>query len=982
MKTKLIKVIIVPIVLILFCFTASAQRSSSLRGQVTDQLGAVIVGASVTLIDQSGKEQAAQTDDRGTYRFNGLAPGTYSLRASQIGFAAYEQSGVNVGAGVTNHDLKLSVTIDTQRVTVDDAISLNADPSSNKGARVIGGKQLNALSDDPDELAAELNALAGPSAGPGGAQIFVDGFTAGPILPDKQTIREIVINQNPFSAEFERIGFGNIQIFTRPGTGKLHGGGAFTFSDAVFNSRNPYARNRPPYQRRIIESNLNGPLSKKASFFVGFSRRTIDDTAVINATTLDTSLNPITVSEAVVTPRRFMSVGPRLDYQLNKNNTLSIRYNFNSTDLDKLGIGGFSLASRAFDYADRLHILQAINTSILNPRTVNEFGFQYIWYGITQKSKDPGSGLIVLDAFSGGGSQIGNYSFKRGEGEIRDYVMLTKGSHTFKFGARLRWAHISDIAPTNFGGTFTFVGGTAPLLDAANNIVIGPGGQPVLVAINSLERYRRTLLFQQLGFSGADTRIRGGGAAQLTLAGGDPFAEVRQWDIGPFIQDDWKMRPDFTLSLGLRYQYQTNLGSNKLWAPRMSFAWTPWFTSKGQPKTVIRGGAGMFYDLIRTSTTLQANRFDGNTEQQYIATDPALLDLFPAIPPASSLAALSQPQTIWRKASDLTQPYYLQSSISVERTLPHTTTLSISYLFNRGQHQLRSRNLNAPAPGTGIRPFGKSFNIYDYETSGRFRQHLLVINTLLRPNSRINLTANYTFGKANGDTDGAGSFPANSYDLRTEFGRSSFDVRHRLTLTGSIDTRWGISFFPLLIAQTGAPFNITTGSDGNSDSLFSDRPAFATDLSRASVRQTPFGAFDLSPLPGSQIIPRNYGDGPDYFSLNLRMAKTFGFGGVEARPGAASGSAPRTTAAANGSAPPRAQPSRPAGRPEDRPYRLTISLFFANLFNRTNKGTPIGNLTSPLFGTSNALSGISQFGFGASAAQSNRSVSVRAQFSF
>ena len=302
-----------------------AQSGATLRGQVSDQMGAVIVGASITLTDQSGKQQVAQSDDRGAFHFNGLVPGIYNVRATQSGFAAYERTGLNLGSGFTSVDVKLNVTIETQRVTVDDARSLSTDPNSNKSARVISGKELNALSDDPDELAAELNALAGPAAGPNGTQVFVDGFTAGPVLPDKQTIREIVINQNPFSAESERIGFGNIQIFTRPGSGRLHGGIGYTFSDAIFNARNPYALNRPPYQRRIIESQLNGPLSKRASFFIGFGRRDIDDTAVIDATALSNSLNPIRINLAVVTPKRFMSTGPRLDFLLNKNNTLSLR---------------------------------------------------------------------------------------------------------------------------------------------------------------------------------------------------------------------------------------------------------------------------------------------------------------------------------------------------------------------------------------------------------------------------------------------------------------------------------------------------------------------------------------------------------------------------------------------------------------------------------------------------------------------------------
>jgi hypothetical protein len=212
----------------------------------------------------------------------------------------------------------------------------------------------------------------------------------------------------------------------------------------------------------------------------------------------------------------------------------------------------------------------------------------------------------------------------------------------------------------------------------------------------------------------------------------------------------------------------------------------------------------------------------------------------------------------------------------------------------------------------------------------------------------------------------------------------SFDVRHRFTLTGSFDTRWGIGFFPLIIASSGAPFNIITGLDRNGDTLFLDRPAFATDLTRASVRRTALGNFDLLPLPGAQIIPRNLGDGPGYFSVNFRIAKTFGFGSVAAPLARAQGPGPAgkgtsSQPAASGKTP-AAAPQ--ASRPEDRPYKLTVSLFVANLLNHTNKGTPIGNLSSPLFGTSNSLSGVGKFTFGASSAQSNRSVSLRAEFQF
>ncbi len=924
-----------------------AQRGAVVRGLVSDELGGVIVGASVSLTNSQGQTQTTVTDANGNYRFNGIAAGTYSITVTQTGFATFQQATITV---IDGRSLTLNVNLRVAsvegQVTVDPGTTVNLDPTSNKSALVLKGNDLNALSDDPNELAADLSALAGPAAGPSGAQVFVDGFTAGPSLPDKQSIREIVINQNPFSAEWERIGFGNIQILTRPGTGQFHGGGAFTFSDAVLNARNPYASNRPPYQRRIYDGNFNGPVSKRASFFAGFSHREVDDTAVVNATALDSSLQPVQLSEAIVTPRRTTFISPRFDFQLNKANILSTRYHFNSNNFENQGIGGFSLESRGFRYEDQLHLLQVINTTVINPRVANEAAFQYIWYGIQQATNDPSSGLIVLDSFSGGGSQIGEYVFDRNEGELRDYMTMSLGRHNLKFGARLRWARINDIAPTNFGGTFTFSGGAGPELDANNQIIPG-----TLIDLSSLERYRRTLLFQQLGLSPAAIRLRGGGASQLTIANGGAFAEVHQWDLAPFIQDDWKLRPDFTLSLGLRYQLQTNIDSKLLLAPRLSFAWTPWARGTGTPKTVIRGGAGVFYDLIRTNITLQANRFNGSNQTQYVVDDPLLLDLFPDVPSDAALAALNQPQTIWNKEAGLTQPYFIQSSISVERSLPRNVTLSLSYVNTRGLHQLRARNINAPV-FLNQHPFPTNDNIYQYETSGVYKQQLFVVATTMRLNPRFSLNANYTLGKGDGDTDGPGSFPAESYNLSTEFGRASTDIRHRFTLAGNVETRWGLSFAPLIVAMSGAPFNIITGADRNNDSIFADRPAFATDLSRASVVQTPFGSFDLVPLPGSTIIPRNFANGPGYFSVNLRVQKVINFG------------------------------PRPKAKNEAPPYRLTFSVAIANLLNHTNPGPPIGNLTSPLFGLSNSLAQFTPLGTGGSAATSNRSLALRAQFSF
>jgi len=180
------------LIALLLCSTSAfAQRPTFLRGQVTDQMGAVVVGVAVTITDANGKRQTAQTDSNGSYRFDNLASGAYSVSVQQKGFAPQAISGLQISSGGNTKDFQLAVTIDEQRVTVDDMRNLSTDPNSNKTARVISGKDLNALSDDPNELAAELDALAGPAAGPSGTQVFVDGFTAANGLPDKQTIRVI-----------------------------------------------------------------------------------------------------------------------------------------------------------------------------------------------------------------------------------------------------------------------------------------------------------------------------------------------------------------------------------------------------------------------------------------------------------------------------------------------------------------------------------------------------------------------------------------------------------------------------------------------------------------------------------------------------------------------------------------------------------------------------------------------------------------------
>jgi hypothetical protein len=304
-------------------------------------------------------------------------------------------------------------------------------------------------------------------------------------------------------------------------------------------------------------------------------------------------------------------------------------------------------------------------------------------------------------------------------------------------------------------------------------------------------------------------------------------------------------------------------------------------------------------------------------------------------------------------------------------------------------HMLRARNVNAPLPGTGVRPDSSTGDIYEYESSGVLNQNQWITNVNSRLNHNVSLFAFYALNYAKGNSDGAGSFPANQYDLSGEYGRSSLDTRHRFVMGGSIAAPWALRFSPFVIVHSGQPFNITTGRDNNGDNLFTDRPAFATDLSKPGVVVTPYGAFEPNPGPGEPIVPRNYGEGPGYFSVNLRLSRTFGFGGP--RGNRASGSSDMGGGDRHYGG--RGGPGGGGGMRmggggmhgmfseggSEHRYNLTVSASARNLFNTVNSGNPIGNLTSPMFGQSNSIAG----GFGPMGNMANnRRVELQMRFSF
>jgi len=983
----------------------SQQRPGSLRGQVLDELGGAIVGASVTAIDAAGTEKSVVTNNAGTYTINGLAPGKYTLRVVNAGFATFENTEVEVASGKTEQlDITLKVAIEETKVTVAaDSHELSTEPENNAGAVVLKGSDLDSLPDDPDDLAAALQALAGPSAGPNGGQIFVDGFTGGR-LPPRASIREIRINANPFSAEYDRLGFGRIEILTRPGTDRYRGQVSFNFNDDALNARNPFAPDRPPIQTRQYGGNLSGPIVKhKSSFFFDFEKRDIDDQSLIVATVLDANNNIVGFNETFAVPSRRTSFSPRIDYQINPNNTLVFRYSYAKTSRTQ-GVGGFSLPTRAYDSSGTENNIQLTETMVINKTIVNETRFQWEHNHNEQDADNSIPTIQVQDAFTGGGSQIGNSHSDENQFELTNNTSFAMRQHSLKVGGRLRHLNLTQFSPQNFGGTYTFFGG--------------------INGLTSIERYQTTLVLQGQGATPAQIRLAGGGASQFTLSSGNPESAVSQWDFGGYVQDDWKVRPNFTLSMGLRYENQDNIASNLNFAPRLGFAWQPGGT---QSKTVVRGGYGVFYDRVSENLTMTAERLNGVNQQQFTVLNP---DFFPLIPTVDQLLQFSVPGTVYKLEDNLQAPYTLQSVFSVERQLPRNLTLAASYINVRTLHVLRTRPLNAPLPGTfipglpssGVRPLNcadfiptdvnpsPTCNVFEYESSGRYNQNQFIVNFNSRFHRNVSMNAYYVYSRSNSDTDSAGSFPANPYDLSTEYGRASGDIRHRFVMTGNIRAPWNISLAPFIIVQSGRPFNITLGRDINGDTLNTERPALApagVDCADTDhFRCTPFGNFKLQLAPGDVMIPRNFAEGPSSTTVNLRVSKTWSFGseggssanqqnrqdgqrndgqrammggGMAGRGPGGGGGGPRGGGGGGfgGGGGGFGGGGAGSGR-----YNLTFSLNFQNLLNHTNLSTPVGNLGSSLFGQSISTAGsFGGFGGGGNPAY-NRRIDAQIRFTF
>lgn len=933
--------------LILFSLVISAARAqdsknagggATFHGQVADPTGALIPGAVVTVNNAKGKAIATATADAGgNFAIHDVPPGTYVVVATSQGFAPFVSQPIAVATGQSKKlDIAMAIQQAEQNVVVtDDSPTVSTEAAGNANSVIITGKDIDALSDDPTELQNELSALAGPSAGPSGGQIYIDGFAGGQ-LPPKSSIREIRVNQNPFSAEYDRLGYGRIEILTKPGTDQLHGQFFIQGNPSQFNTADPLITTPiPSYYSYQYNGTVSGSIKKNSSFFVSAEHRNINNLSAYDAPCSATGDCSVGVSGTINNPHVRTNVTARLDQQFGAKNTLTARYQFYHNSVQG-ALSATQLPTLAFATAENFNQLQLGDTEVINDHFVNETRFEYNRSVTTQTPVSTAPDIIVQQGgFSTGGSSQGASHDHFDQMELQNISTLSLGAHAVKFGFRARDFRDANFSNAGFNGSFFFS--------------------------------------QNSDFSTAEQTPAAAAPIQLTYANGNQNALANVFDGALWASDDWRVSSRLTVSGGLRWEAQNHVADHNDWAPRVSMAWALDGGNGKQSKTVLRAGYGIFYDRFTISSLLGINR-SLEQEQFNVLNDSAttqaeLANCFSQSQTTFNATAcnIGQPKTrtINQVAPNYHSPYAQQFAGSLERQITKGMTGTLTYLHTTGDHQLVEINANAPYVPNYQAALG---NVYRYLSEGFFKEDQVILNARAQINPRLGFFGFYTLSIA--DTDGSsvdtvttnGISPvSNSLNIHQDYGRAGFVSRNTVFVIGNYLGPWGIRFNPFLLARSGHPFNITLPNDPYGDTFLIHRPglAQASDCTVNSTRykQTKYGCLDTEPTlsPGESLITNNLGNGPAAVAFNLRISKEFAVGpkvnstahfGYPGGGGRRGGGGPGGGFGGGGFSGP-GGPGIFGGPAVPRKYHLNFSVQALNLFNNHDYGTPNGTVIAP-----------------------------------
>src|SRR5215218_525329 len=829
----------------------AAQGNVTLEVVVKDPSGALINKAQVQLIRNGKSQSLNSTNQRGEVRFNKVAAGRYQIHIEAPGFKAQD---VDLDLATGSHRKEVTLEIDVIKVDVDvedEAQVRNTNPNGAAFSNVLTAEQIAQLPDDPEEFENAINQLAGP-----GAQIRVNGFRGGK-LPPKSQIREIRFRMNPYAAENHDAGFGFVDITTKPGVNSWHGSFNFGFRDEAMNGRQVFAPFRGPEQQRRFGLSLEGPLWKNhTSLFLNADGSLFFDARPIFATTPSG-----TVSDLAYRPSRRLNLDARIEHVLTKTHTARFQLQRNAGVQNNLGVGDFDLPARGYSQDQTEYIARLGDSGTFGKKFFNEVRLQARWITTEARSVSLGQTILVPGAFNDGSAQRAG-GRRQFDFELADNVDYALEKHGLRFGVQLEAGGYRSNDQTNAFGTFQFAD-----LDA----------------------------------------FEAGLPTQFTQRTGDPTVKYRQYQFGWYVQDDFRVRKNLTISYGVRHELQNHVSRQFNVAPRLGFVWSP----KKNGTITVRGGAGIFYDWFTAQTFEQTLRVDGQRQRDLVVTNPGFPNPF-----SGGMQTVLPPSRI-QTDPDLHIPYIIQSSLGVETNPFKLFRLTTNYQYQRGVHLLHGHNLNAPVVGLG-RPDPTVGNITNIESSAYQSNHRLMIG--IGPgafrNNGLFWNINYLIMKNTNEADSPFSLPSNNFNLQADRGPAANDMRH--LISGFISKRlpMGFSISTIFQATSPLPYNITTGFDDNGDTVINDRP---------------FG------------VGRNSARGASRWEIGSRLSWGKSFGPEQQQTGG-----PQVRMIRVGGGDGASAPSLPGA--STKKYRFELYAQAFNLLNHANLGAFSGVQTSPFFG--------------------------------
>jgi hypothetical protein len=761
------------------CFLLVAQVS--VGGVVVDPDGAAVSNVRIQLSTPRGAavERAnAVADSAGRFRFQHVAAGDYTLDVpATYGFEPYQQM-VHITAGMRDLRIQLKTPVVTEDVTVTPQSSqVSADASSNRDQVSADANMLEKVPVfDQDYIAALTPFLDQTGVATSGVTIIVDGVEMKGTGVSASAIAEAHINNDPYSAETNRPGRGRIEIITKPGTPQLHGTMNFTFRDSVFDAKNYFAVTKPFEQKRIYEGSITGPIriDNKTTFLLSGSRQEDNLQAIVHAYILSGPASgnvPIPISDNVPAPIHNTEFAARISHDISPTHRISLQYNVSDSVSRNLGVGGIVLSQSGVNAQAREDDVVFNDRIVISSSLLNQLQLFF------EKDYNPTRSVLdaqktaVDGAFTSGGAQADLLNTENNL-KINDIVSWSHQHHYVKFGVNI--PNLSRRAwedHSNREGTYNF---------------------------SSLDDYKMNKPY-------SFTQQAGAGRAVFWMN-----------EIGTFVQDQYQIRPNLQLSFGLRYDWQTYFQSIHDFAPRLSVAYSP-----GNRKTVIRAGAGLFYDRSGAQPMADLKRYNGVILRAFTVLDPGYPDPYL---PGTSLAQL--PTNLVRLAGNTHIPYITNYSMGVERQVTNGVTLAATYRGTLGIGLFRSRDVNAPLPPQyAQRPDPALGVVRQIESEGRQIGNALDLTLNGQAGRWFSGIAQYTFSHTNNNTGGIAWFPANQYSQQGEYGRADFDQRHRINLLGTINEDHWLNLGIAAKYYSGTPYTETSGNDTFNTGILNARPA-------------------------------------------------------------------------------------------------------------------------------------------------------------